>query len=451
MSQEGSNSSLWARAATAAAKTPASRNRYVDFLRAVSILAVVCGHWVMAAPYMEAGQIRAGHMLDLAPWTRWLTWGFQVMPVFFIVGGFSNGITWEAAKRDARPYGDWLSDRLRRLVGPLLPVLVAWAVIAAVANWRGVNPEVISVGSRMALIPTWFLAVYVGVVLLAPVTYGAWRRFGFASFWALVAAAVVVDVVFFRFESWRWLGWSNYAFVWLAVHQLGYAWRDGRLGGLRRALPWCVGGLAALVLLIKFGPYPHSMVGVPGEAVSNTQPPKITLLALGAFQGGLLLMLEAPGRRWLERGRAWTATVLINGMIMTVYLWHLTASTLVFGLAALLGGIGLQLTPGTSAWWSWRPAWVGAYIVALALLSLVFARFERPAPRAPGESAPAGWRLVVGALVLSYGLSTLVLGGVSGDGWFGLRVVALLLPFAGAVLMGMGMPKFLKERAFRTR
>ena len=42
--------SAWTRAAEVAARTPPSRNRYVDFLRAASILCVVLGHWLAAAP-----------------------------------------------------------------------------------------------------------------------------------------------------------------------------------------------------------------------------------------------------------------------------------------------------------------------------------------------------------------------------------------------------------------
>ncbi len=41
---------LWSQAAAAAARTPGSRNRYVDFLRALSILAVISGHWLVVAP-----------------------------------------------------------------------------------------------------------------------------------------------------------------------------------------------------------------------------------------------------------------------------------------------------------------------------------------------------------------------------------------------------------------
>ena len=49
--------SHWSRATEVAARTPTSRNRYVDFLRALSILAVISGHWLMAAPYVNGAQL----------------------------------------------------------------------------------------------------------------------------------------------------------------------------------------------------------------------------------------------------------------------------------------------------------------------------------------------------------------------------------------------------------
>jgi len=65
---------LWTRAAQLAHGTPDDRNRYVDFLRAASILVVIGGHWLVAAPALDgAGEIVAGNMLEIAPWTQWLT------------------------------------------------------------------------------------------------------------------------------------------------------------------------------------------------------------------------------------------------------------------------------------------------------------------------------------------------------------------------------------------
>ncbi|MFQ5680105.1 MAG: acyltransferase [Gemmatimonadota bacterium] len=423
---------LWSRAAEAAARTPASRNRYVDFLRALSILAVISGHWLVAAPSVHGGEPNLGSMLQFQPWTRWLTWAFQVMPVFFFVGGYANGVSWNAAVRDGRAYAGWLGARLQRLIGPVLPLLVVWALLGLVAGGLGVDPVIVRAGSVMALIPLWFLAVYIMVVVLVPATYAAWKRFGMVSFWALAVAAMLDDALFFAADL-RAVGWLNYAFVWLAVHQLGYAWRDGRLSGPRRALPWALGGMAVLIGLVTFGPHPLSMVSVPGADVSNSLPPKLPMLALGLWECGLALSLERPMRRWLARAAPWTATVLVNGMIMTIYLWHLTAAALVVGLALLLGGVGLGIEPGTAVWWAVHPGWMAAYLLALAPLLLLFGRFER----SPAGGRPASaWRLVTGATLVCGGLAVLALRGI-GTGGAGLAWKALSAPLLGAALAGV--------------
>lgn len=425
---------LWARARSLAMRTPDTRNRYVDFLRALSILAVISGHWVMAAPSVTSGEFVLGHLLSLKPWTQWLTWGFQVMPVFFLVGGYANGVSWRAAVRDRTTYGQWLSTRLQRLIGPVLVLVLVWGVLGAIAQLLGGRPQNVGFISQAALIPIWFLSVYIVVVVMVPLTWRAWDRFGLASFWVLGAAALLNDVLFFAADM-RAVGWINYVFVWVAIHQLGYAWRDGRLQGYRRALLWACGGLLLLVFAVTVGPYPTSMVGVPGEGISNTTPPKLPILALGLFQTGLLLSIENRAQRWLAKTGPWTATLLINGMIMTIYLWHLTASTLVMGLAFKLGGLGLDLEPGTGLWWSLRPAWVAAYVAVLLILTLLFNRLERGGTGASKIVAP--WRLVCGALLSCGGLAMLALNGVAGDQWLGLRVYALCLPFLGAWLAGL--------------
>jgi hypothetical protein len=84
--------------------TPDSRNRMVDLLRAVSIVIVVLGHWTMAAVTAGAG-IHAGNILSLAGWTHPFTWLFQVMPVFFLVGGYANALSWRSARRRGTTYG----------------------------------------------------------------------------------------------------------------------------------------------------------------------------------------------------------------------------------------------------------------------------------------------------------------------------------------------------------
>src|SRR5262249_16028440 len=65
------------------------------------------------------------------------------------------------------------------------------------------------------------------------------------------------------------------------------------------------------------------------KASSRVTVALLPLIALAIMQGGLLLAAQAPARRWLAGRAAWTATVAMNGSIMTLFIWHLTATTLV--------------------------------------------------------------------------------------------------------------------------
>jgi hypothetical protein len=428
---------VWSRAKELAERTPDTRNRYVDFLRAASITVVVIGHWLVAAPFVDSGKLQLGDMLHVAPWLQLLTWALQVMPIFFIVGGYSNGASWESARRAGKSYGLWTATRLKRLVGPLVPVLIVWSIIGMIAHRLGVSPQMVKVGSQVAFIPTWFLAVYVMVVLTAPATHLAWQRFGMASFWALALGVVVVDAIAFA-GGFHLLRWVNYAFVWLGVHQLGYMWRDGRIGGPTQAMFLAAGGLGILIFLVAVASYPVSMITVPGQEVSNSRPPTLALLALGSFQFGLVLLLQSPISRWLKRLRPWAATVLVNGTIMTLYLWHVTVMVLIIGLLNLLGGIGLGFQPGSGAWWASRPIWIAILAAVLSIFIPIFGRFEQTARAGAAAPIPA-WRAMAGAIGVCAGLAVLALTGIGAEGLLGIRIWAVFMALGGAALV-LGLP-----------
>lgn len=430
---------LWAQASSLAAKTPENRNRYVDFLRSISILFVITGHWLIATAYFADGSLAHGHLLKSEPQTQWLTWVFQVMPIFFIVGGYANAVSLESARRREIGYAGWLAARLHRLVAPLLVLLVFWAALAIVMMLSGTGASVIQYASQAALIPIWFLAIYIMVVILAPLTYRFWRRFGFASFWMFVAVAILIDVAFFVFDL-QWMGWSNYFWIWLSVHHLGFAWRDGRFGSSGKLLLYSALGLVTMSLLIFKGPYPFAMVGSPDPGLSNTLPPKITLLALAIFQFGLLLSVERPMRRVLNNLRLWTATVLINSMIMTLYLWHITIMVILVSLLYLAGGIGLTLEPGTTEWWWSRPIWIAALYVLLLPVALLMSPLERR-NRAADAGIPSAYRQVGGAMMICLGVALLAMYGYGGGPLPRLDVASFALVVSGAAISGL-LPGF---------
>lgn len=427
---------LWSRARDMAEQTPPERNRYVDFLRAFSILAVVVGHWLVAAPYMKDGAVEGGHLLGIIPWTQWLTWGFQVMPIFFLVGGFSNGLSWAATKRGGGRFADWYAARIRRLINPVLPLLFVWTAITLFGTAMGIDRAVVKMAAQLALVPVWFLAVYLFVTALTPWTHAAWQRFGLASFFALVGGAIAVDVATLVFDI-PYVNFLNFGFVWLAIHQLGYAWQAGAFATPARAILWSAAAFAALALLIGLGPYPVAMIGVPGADLSNSMPPTLALLALGVAQTGLVLALEGPGRRLLDNVRTWTAVVLLNGMIMSVYLWHLTAFVLVMVAAWMFGGIGLHAAPGSAEWWIARPVWFALHTLLLFPFIILFARYEQGGKAMEGDVSHL--RLVLGMLLICTGLAmTAAISIASPEGVTGVRLWVVALPFAGAALVGFG-------------
>ena len=125
--------------------------------------------------------------LSLIPWTRWLTWLLQVMPIFFLVGGYVNGLGWQSAQQRQEGYASWLTGRLHRLINPVLPVLAVWTLFGLGAVLFDADRALLKIASQFALLPAWFLVVYILVVLLVPLAHRAWQRYGFASFWALAA------------------------------------------------------------------------------------------------------------------------------------------------------------------------------------------------------------------------------------------------------------------------
>jgi fucose 4-O-acetylase-like acetyltransferase len=424
--------SILAQARKRAELTPDSRNRSADFFRVVSIFLVVLGHWLLIAPYVDQGELKLAQLIGVLPWTQLATWVFQVMPVFFIVGGFANAASWESARRDPERCRAWQAVRLRRLLVPTVPLVVIWCIVSAIARYAEVPPDLIHDGSRAALLPIWFLAVYIMVTVAVPVSTAIWRRYGLLSVAVLAAAAVCVDLIAFAGGE-GWLRWSNYGFVWLAMHQLGYWWHGGGGNGRLAPVALLLIGLVSLALLVGPLGYPVSMVSVPGAEISNSRPPTVAMLAIGCVQGGLMLLLSKPVSRWLMNVRAWMAVILVSRMIMTVYLWHITALIALVCLSFIVGGTGLEATPAGTTWWLLRPVWFVALTTSLLPFVLVFSTLEAGSQRK--RSRPPGpVRAILGAALACAGLTFLALNGASADNLLGVNVVPALL-----VLFGVGL------------
>lgn len=440
----------------AAAATPAHRDRYVDLLRAAAILLVVTGHWLAVTVTLHDGRvggINAGaNALQLLPWARPLTWLFQVMPIFFLVGGYVNTASWSSHQRRGGDGTTWVRSRMFRLLRPTAIFVFVLAAAKGLGRALGFDPDVVDGAVWVAAIALWFLVVYIAVVALAPILITWQRRWGHGKTIALLVAGVAVVDLSRLVSLVSVVAPSTYLLGWLAVHQLGVAWRDGVL--TRR--PWTAwllagGGLLSLLVLTGLGPYAVSMFGAVGVGLQNIAPPTLALLALATCQTGLVLLLHDPVERRLAQPRRWAAVVAVNAVVLTIYLWHMVA-VVVVAAALVLTGVLPQYPIDSVAWLLLRLPWLLALTVVLIALVRGFARWERPRLHSVEtdrlhEAPWATARLVTGVLACLAALTGLVSTRFAGIAPTAVPIVELIVFVIGLMLLGLRVPSVRYPRA----
>jgi len=368
---------------------PASgdRDRFIDFVRAFSLLVVVAWHWVFTIIIWEDDGPHASNPIGFTHGLFIATWLFQVMPLFFFVGGFAHSESWEAAEEKGR-FRTTLAfawSRAGQLARPALALAVGWWLIGsvAVAVW-----DVGGVGRSVKLIlsPLWFIIVYLLLILLFPITHWLHEKFGALVLVWGVGIAVIVDVARFSHDV-SWAGWVNMVVIWATCHQLGYFWEPLVAAGRRVAWGMAWAGLFGLAALVGSELYPGSMVGVPGEKVSNMAPPTICILALLLFQAGVALLVRPWVLHRLETSHRWaTVSEVINRFSLPLFLFHSTG----MALWAAFGHFVIHDDPvrrPDAQWWLTRPiAFVGPLILTMPIIFVLGRQYVKKRP--PKPSAP---------------------------------------------------------------
>lgn len=381
-----------------AAAASYDRNRAVDFYRAVAMGAVALGHWAAIALTVDGdGNLIGGNALEQAPFLAAISWLFQVMPLFFVVGGFSSAMSLDAHnRRNGRPQ-DWVAARLRRMLAPTAILAATWLALLVMGGLAGVGSLIIT-GAVAAAIPLWFLANYTVDTAIAPYLLPRFRRNP-----GLVAGAGVT--LFLALEGARFAGVPhlpqlNWVLGWLLFQMAGFAWRDGLLPTGKKLLV----GAGALWLLavaaVTVGPYPVSMVHFPGIGdLSPTHPPSLALMLFGSAYSATALAAAPRISRRLARpssAKAWALVVAANGVAMSVYLWHFTAAVAAGGVL-YLGGWLPTAAVGSGAWWLQKlPLFALSAVFLTGIVALV-ARFEQRsllAPRTPWRGGAVSMSLL---------------------------------------------------------
>jgi hypothetical protein len=310
------------------------------------------------------------------------------------------------------------------LATPVVPLLAVWLFVPGVLRDIGVPSQPVALAASVVGQLLWFLAVYLITVAATPVMHAAAKRWGLTVPVALGVAAFGVDML--RFHGLPIAGYTNELLVWLAIQQLGIGYAAGQLDRLspKGATSLGIAGFAGTALLVLFGPYPASMVGVPGQAVSNMSPATSCLLTLGVGQIGLLIALR-PRLVRLARN-SWLLRA-IGPRCTTVYLWHMSALVIVAGIAVL--GFGYTTpTPGSVAWLAVTPLWISLLLAVLVVLVRVFGRFELVRP---WDQTPGRYRITLSVAALFVGMIGIIA--------FGFADPLRVLPWVVAVVIGVGL------------
>jgi hypothetical protein len=432
---------VWRASERATSETPPDRDRVVDLLRIGSLLVVVLGHVLMVVVRWRGDTVRLANLLAEVPELKLATWALQVMPVFFAAGAVANRRSLANATARGDSWRAWLWHRVLRLVRPTAWYLVIWVPLVWLLAWA--MPAAAGTLAKLSTQLLWFLGVYVLVIATTRWQVRLATR-GYRAIVALVALIGLVDLA--RFHLAAIAGIANFVLVWFMAATLGLVVRDRVGHGRGVFVAGALSALASNIALVALFPYPISMVGMPGERISNMAPPTLVL----ALHSVVLLSLVGLGWPALERVCArvgvWRAVAVAGAATMTIYLWHLTA---LVGVTAAEHGIGY--TRGRVdelRFWLTTPLHVLAIVVATVVLVVVAMPLEHR--RLPGLERPATprrssrwWTAVAILGVFCVGSGFLVLAATGMGGFPFARVTDYqglpLTPGLGFLLLATGV------------
>ncbi|MCS3441479.1 acyltransferase family protein [Microbacterium phyllosphaerae] len=366
---------------------PAGRDLTLDLARVVCVVLVVFVHILFTGVGRAPdGSLLIERTVEAQSWFTAASWIANIMPLFFVVGGYAARAGWRSASARGDSAVDFVRVRLLRLSRPALPLFIFFTVVLGATRLVGIDPDLVDTIAIGVGSPLWFLAAYMIVQALAPAMMRLHERYGAWALLGLLAGAVLVDT--FRFTviggflgiqpvagsgyglGQELFGIPNIVFVWLFAQQIGFFLFDGWFGARRwwQLLLLIAAGYAALWGLVSLGGYSWNMLG-------NQWPPTTAMVMLAVIQAAALTLLHGPLTALMRQRAAQGVVFLIGSRLMTVYLWHLPMIMVLIGIQLVLP-IPLP-APGSAVWWWTRPLFLVVVLAAVWVLSLWLIRFEK--------------------------------------------------------------------------
>jgi fucose 4-O-acetylase-like acetyltransferase len=407
----------------------------MDLVRVLCVLVVVVGHMLMIGAAIVPGRgLVVERTLLETNWIGPVTWIAQIMPLFFVVGGFAGIGAWRRLEASGGTAADFIRSRILRLARPSIALFAALALAILVMHLTGVDPVSIRFIGLGVSTPLWFLAAYAFAQAFLPGLATFHAQAPWSTLATLAAGALICDVLRFA-TGVEALGLLDMTFVWLFAQQLGFWIADGWFRARSRATVAAIGAGGYLLLFGLVG------LGYPGNMLDNLYPPTFAIVALAVGQTCLLVLAHPALARLMALRWIRVVVATVGSRLMTIYLWHLPVLALVIGL--------LLLTPlptpaaGSAAWWLTRPLIFLLMAGVLAGISLLLGRLERPSSAHGYHASDWSTGLAAGCMVIpSFALI------VFGLDFMVAASSALIL--TAAVLLLRPLPARLRERGTST-
>lgn len=395
---------------------PQGRDLTLDLVRVGCVLLVVFAHILYSGVGRgPGGEILIEKTVEQQSWFDVASWIVDIMPLFFVIGGFAARAGWRSAQRRGEDADHFVRVRLARLARPSLPLFVFFTVVLGAARMLGLDPALVDAVAVGVGSPLWFLAAYATAQAFAPWMMRLHERHGMKVLLVLFCGVVAVDAVRFLLVhdalgvhsvpadgygfGEQLFGIPNVIFVWLFCQQVGFLMHDGwfRKRTVWQLLALIIGGFALATASVP-------LMGYWWNMLSNQWPPTVPLAVLAVVQAAALTLLHRPLTALTRVKAVQGVMLLVGSRLMTVYLWHLPMVMVLLGIELLLP---LPMPyPGGAVWWWTRPLFFLLVLTVVLALSVPLLRFEKIPPLRPARFRGAAPLAIVLFVLPVLGITT---------------------------------------------
>jgi surface polysaccharide O-acyltransferase-like enzyme len=349
-----------------------TRDLSIDFIRVFAIILVVILHTMMVGLAVTDNGVKQINILEQESWFSVASWFGQIMPLFFVAGGFASWVGYQSLMKRNGTARDYVRSRAIRLLYPVaIFYSIFFALISLLVIVLGVDANLMNMFLGGIGMPLWFVVGYLICQILVPFLIKAHQTHPFITVLIMFIGIIIVDGIHVVTGQ-AWVGWFNLFFVWPLVQQIGFfITAPPKQLKYFKSKWWLVLGAAASFT----GTWLLTCIGYNSNMLANLNPPSLPLVFIGLGQTCLFLLLRSHIQKLMTVRAIKNLTLLVGSRAMTIYLWHLPIIVALSGLVIVFPEI-IPSPDGGAGWWLYRFLLLIPIALLVFVISLPLAKYE---------------------------------------------------------------------------